>query len=297
MSIQIAVTVDPSNPNTTQINAAIALLEALKTGLIYRGAPALPIGEGDDNPSEGVDVIPVPGPAEAYGLNPPPNVAFAPGGVPAAAAAAPNASTAATPTGTAPAATSTPGATSGVELDKNGMPHDVRIHSENKAKVQDGSWRYRRNLDPAVKAQVEAELRAVMALPAGAGAAPAPNAPSQAPAPSAPHSASAAPVPTPTPPAPGYAAPAAPSPLPSTPATGAAVPTATGSGVPINSFVDFVGRIGVLIAEQKLTQPEVAAACLANGVTDLPLLATRPDLVPNVVATVNAMLAPKGFAL
>jgi hypothetical protein len=46
------------------------------------------------------------------------------------------------------------------ELDKNGFPWDARIHSSSKNTNQDGTWRYTRGGDPAVRAQVEAELRA-----------------------------------------------------------------------------------------------------------------------------------------
>lgn len=46
------------------------------------------------------------------------------------------------------------------ELDKNGFPWDARIHSSSKNKNQDETWRYTRGGDPAVRAQVEAELRA-----------------------------------------------------------------------------------------------------------------------------------------
>lgn len=45
------------------------------------------------------------------------------------------------------------------EVDSKGMPYDERIHSSSKATNKDGSWRYRRNLDEATIAQVEAQLR------------------------------------------------------------------------------------------------------------------------------------------
>lgn len=57
-----------------------------------------------------------------------------------------------------PAAATQPPAPVG-EVDKNGLPWDERIHSGNRAKVADGSWRMRRNVDPTKVAQVEAELR------------------------------------------------------------------------------------------------------------------------------------------
>ena len=69
-------------------------------------------------------------------------------------------------------ASSAAGASSGgVELDSKGLPWDSRIHADSKGKIADGTWRKKRNLEPALVAQVEAELRQVM------GAAPAPLAP------------------------------------------------------------------------------------------------------------------------
>lgn len=73
---------------------------------------------------------------------------IAPPIVPEAPAPAPAADDAA-PTSPAPA------------VDASGLPWDERIHSGNKALVQDGTWRQKRGLnDMAFKARVEAELRA-----------------------------------------------------------------------------------------------------------------------------------------
>lgn len=57
-------------------------------------------------------------------------------------------------------ATPVPNTTGSVELDKNGLPWDARIHSSSKNKNQDETWRYTRGGDPAVRAKVEAEWRA-----------------------------------------------------------------------------------------------------------------------------------------
>lgn len=43
-------------------------------------------------------------------------------------------------------------------VDSEGFPWDERIHSGNKEKTTDGAWRKRRGVDPAVVAQVKAEL-------------------------------------------------------------------------------------------------------------------------------------------
>lgn len=53
-----------------------------------------------------------------------------------------------------------------VDVDSRGLPWDGRIHSSSKGKiVKDGTWKLRRNIDQAVVEQVEAELLAVMTIP------------------------------------------------------------------------------------------------------------------------------------
>lgn len=53
-----------------------------------------------------------------------------------------------------------------VEVDTNGMPWDMRIHAGTKTKVKDGSWKKKPRVDKAVVESVEAELVALMAIPA-----------------------------------------------------------------------------------------------------------------------------------
>lgn len=53
----------------------------------------------------------------------------------------------------------------GVAVDVNGLPHDLRIHAATVGTNKDGSWRYKRGVDPALVAAVEAELKAIMAAP------------------------------------------------------------------------------------------------------------------------------------
>jgi hypothetical protein len=59
--------------------------------------------------------------------------------------------------------------------DAAGLPWDVRIHSSSKALNADGTWRIKRGLNPVIKNQVEAELRAPVA-PAMPGNVPVPPA-------------------------------------------------------------------------------------------------------------------------
>ena len=174
------------------------------------------------------------------------------------------------PVNTAPI-TTTPA--SGVEVDKHGLPWDGRIHADSKGKIVDGSWRKKRQDDPALVAQVEAELRQVMGAPA-APVPPAPAAPIPAP--------QAASVTTPTA---GAASSAPAAPVPPAPAAP--------SGDARQQFVGLVGRASAAIQAGKVTQAEVSQCCADAGVPALPLLANRLDLVPQVAAAVDALIAAR----
>lgn len=141
-------------------------------------------------------------------------------------------------------------APAGVDLDGEGLPWDHRIHASSKAKLskKPNGWKKKRGVDAEVIAQVEAELREVMA----AGPA---NPVAAAPAPAA-ASIFATPTPEPATPAPA----AATAPVTTFPALMAAM---TGAGYTAAS-------------------PEVTAALNAQGLQALPLLAARPDLIPAV---------------
>lgn len=170
------------------------------------------------------------------------------------------------PVNTAPT-TTTPGVASsaGVELDSKGLPWDGRIHAESKGKIADGTWRKKRQIDPALVAQVEAELRQVM------GAAPAPLAQGVAPAPT-PVSVAASTI--------------APSVL-----TGAAP-----GEVPADArqqFVGLVGRASAAIQGGKVSQAEVNQICADSGIPALPLLANRLDLVATVASRIDALIAAR----
>ena len=187
------------------------------------------------------------------------------------------------PANTAPI-TTTPGVassaaatlTTGVDLDAKGMPWDNRIHAESKGKIGDGTWRKKRNLDPALVAQVEAELRQVM------GAAPA--------APLAP----AVPAPPPTAPiAPVVAS----APQVTAPPAPAVAPAAAAGEVPADAraqFVALVGRASAAIQAGKVSQAEVNQICADSGIPALPLLANRLDLVATVASRIDALIAARG---
>jgi len=192
--------------------------------------------------------------------------------LPIAPAAIPAAILPATPTVPAPPAPTTvnavpiaaplPGSpVGGVDLDKHGLPWDNRIHAGTKRKNADGSWTAKRGVDPALVATVEAELRQVM------GAAP------------------AAPL-----------APAVPAPQVTAPPAPAVAPAAPAGEVPADAraqFVALVGRASAAIQAGKVTQAEITQCCAAAGVPALPLLANRLDLVAQVAAHIDALIAAR----
>lgn len=176
-------------------------------------------------------------------------------------------------------------------LDSAGLPWDARIHASTRTKLKaDGRWKPKRGVDAAIVASVEAELRAVMAIPAGGHvAAPPPPPPAAAAIPPPPPP--AAPVP-PSPPAAASAGPA-------TASTGTAkpeVPAATGSATPATispsddpkTFPTFMQWLGPKLTAKTLTQDQVREAVQAEGLPSVEKLMARPDLIPLVLARLKA---------
>ena len=197
----------------------------------------------------------------------------------------------AAPANTAPI-TTTPGpvslaagaAPAGVELDEHGLPWDNRIHAESKGKIADGSWRKKRGVDPALVAQVEAELRQVMGAPSGPlGASTVPSAPT-------PPLATAAPVTVSLPTASVSPAVVPPPPAPAPAALGVEVAQPD----PRQQFVALIGRASAAIQAGKVTQEEIKQVCQGAGIPALPLLANRLDLVATVAASIDAIIASRG---
>lgn len=167
-----------------------------------------------------------------------------------------------------------------VELDKAGLPWDARIHAESKNKIADGTWRKKRNLDPALLATVEAELKQLMGVPAP----------------------TATPVAPPPPPA-QVAEVAAPAESLAIPAfldrsKQPEVPKALAAPVapavnqdPRGQFVALIGRTSAALSAGKITQNEVTQICTASGVAALPLLSNRLDLLPQIAAGIDALIA------
>ena len=193
--------------------------------------------------------VPPTAPAGAPATSPQPATVFAPLVSTAPVAAAP----------TAPVDLTTP------VLDAQGLPWDGRIHASTKAlNKTDGTWRQKRELDPAVKLQIEAQLRQAMGAVAP---------PPAAPAPIAPPAASAAPV-VPLPPAaPPVAAPTA--------------PASTGE-----TFGQLMARLGPIYASGDAARiGKINEALAAFKLSALAQLAARSDLVTPFAQTVDAMLA------
>jgi hypothetical protein len=153
----------------------------------------------------------------------------------------------------------------GIDVDAAGLPWDGRIHASTRAKNVDGTWRSRRGVDDAIVSTVMEELRVTMGAPA---VEPPPV------------------VIAPPPPSVGSVVPPAP-PASSTPTESAgAAPIAS----PSNLFPALMRRITEAFTSGALTQATIQQAVAKAGVPSLPMLASRPDLIPAVAAEL-------GFAL
>ena len=137
--------------------------------------------------------------------------------------------------------------TASVVTDKNGLPWDARIHASSKTMNADGSWRGRRNTDAHIIASVEAELRALMAIPA---------------------------------PAPASIAPPAINSVAPPPPFMASAPTTLAEMMPLLTTAMLAGKLQPTAVGEVLAEMGVAGGA--------PMLASRPDLVPQVWATLSA---------
>ena len=180
----------------------------------------------------GVDaaVLPTAPVAPLAGVPLPPNASLPP--------APPPGPTAGAPTGAAP--------TASVVTDKNGLPWDARIHASSKTMNADGSWRGRRNTDAHIIASVEAELRALMAIPA---------------------------------PAPASIAPVAINSVAPPPPFMASAPTTLAEMMPLLTTAMLAGKLQPTAVGEVLAEMGVAGGA--------PMLAARPDLVPQVWAALS----------
>lgn len=168
-----------------------------------------------------------------------------PAAMPAATVSAP---AAAAPTAPAPT------------VDKDGLPWDARIHSSSKALNADGRWRAKKGLnDGAMVAAVQAELRALMAIPV--------------PPPVASYAAGSVDGFQP------MAAPVVVAPL----ATNFVAPTTLPEFMPLVSAAMMAGKLTV-----DHMNAELAALGVVGGIT---ALMARQDLVPSLWSTLQAKYA------
>lgn len=156
-------------------------------------------------------------------------------------------------------------ATPVVELDSEGLPWDGRIHSSSKEKLVKGAtWKLKRGVDKALVEQVKTELRAAMAIPAVSAE---PLAPAQPQATEALHP-NGNPFSTST--------------VNNLIAAGngaqPAAATAPASVGPIDTFA----KLMPAITKAKLDPAFVTAVVQQFGLPSMPVLATRPDLIPQV---------------
>ena len=158
----------------------------------------------------------------------------------------------------------------GIDVDAAGMPWDGRIHSSSKAKVADGTWRQKRNLDPALLSSVTAELKQTMGLGVAVAPPPPPFAASVAPP---------APPASSTPPAP---------PIPTPPPSAGVAPTASPSSG--NPFLALMKHVTAGFAGKSITQEMINAAVQGVGLPSLPMLVNQPDKIPAVAAALGIAL-------
>jgi len=158
----------------------------------------------------------------------------------------------------------------GVELDSDGLPWDVRIHGKNKLKLaKTEQWKKRRGVDPALVETVEAELRAAMAVPApvatieNGGLTEEDGHTNEQPTLASAVNSDDYKVPPPPP----------------APVETVVPPEPTGI-----TFPELISKITTAMAASTVTEAMVIAACNNQGIASFPLLAVRPDLVPAVDA-------------
>lgn len=155
-----------------------------------------------------------------------------------------------------------------VELDKNGLPWDERIHAGTKTKLKGGEWKAKKNVEAALVASVEAELRARMA------ATPAPVA---AVDPAAVFGAAVPGVPP---------APVIPTAPPVAPLAPAATVAPLASADPA-TFEQLMPRITAAVTAGIMPPTAVGGACAAHGVASVVTLQQSPQFVPLIWATLR----------
>lgn len=210
-----------------------------------------------------------------------------------------------------------PGPPAAPEYDKTGLPWDVRIHQDGRAMKLNGQWKNRKRLDPAIIAQVEAELAPRRIVPEGNPSVPAPvGVPSNVvsiadhtpfvPAPPAATipaiATNVAPAAASVPPPPPTVAAATASvnqsvTVPPPPTNGAPPPPVANSVLPGNgsgsvTFKDLMTTISTALKAKSLSKEQLDAGLVSVGLeaNQLGLLAAQPLLIPSMAAYINGIL-------
>jgi len=147
------------------------------------------------------------------------------------------------------------------EVDKKGMRWDGRIHSSSKAKIADGTWKYKRGVTEEEITRVEGELAQLVSPTLIA----------------------------PSPPQQGVKGPLNLADMPQPHTGGFLDPVAMRQ-----QFAQLMLKVAKAKGEGKLTAEEVTAALQPYGVASLPLLANKLDVVSQVTAIIDSILSTKG---
>ena len=175
----------------------------------------------------------------------------------------------------APIAPTPPAAlVTGIELDKGGMPWDVRIHAASRAKNADGTWRSRRGVSADLVEVVEAELKQALSA-------------------SAAQVVPVSPAKIEIPPVPGSEVPRP----PFVPNVDKIAPPDVGTqlagAVPIashNNPMQAILRISQAFAAGTVNKDQLSAALNSVGLQSANQLAVRPDLIGAVLGSLGIAL-------
>lgn len=146
-------------PDPTKVFSGGGLGEQVANGPGADVAAAVFSGGGLPNVQSGTP-IPPPLPLVTPQTSPQPSLAATNGSLP------PPPPPALVPAAAPGAVATTSPAPNSVELDSTGLPWDHRIHASTKTKTAKGVWTRRRGIEDSLVAEVEAQLRAAMAIPA-----------------------------------------------------------------------------------------------------------------------------------
>ena len=129
-----------------------------------------------------------------------------------------------------------------IDLDSAGIPWDERIHSRTKSKTKDGKWKVKRNVDPEQSQVILGQLAEVAAIPS--------------------------PILPPPPP------------LDVNPTVDRFIPPPPKKSG--GRYIEFMQWLTPLMAGGGISLAEVLSILKMNGVDNIPLLASRPDLIEGV---------------